>query len=216
MQLLLSPCHISTFILYINSYKINQIIAPFKIPIFQKNIYLYLHMALNEQINRIKEMMGLNNRYEYKIVSYEEFEDKLLDITTLNLEDDQVRIPQFDQNKDYHLLNINDVDLYIRNRKQLPESGSYELFISNIDGDDIGFIRGTKLNNILSFNLIYITPEHRGEGIGTEIYEYFLNHGYIIKSDSEITDSTYSIYTKLAKSIYKPIIFNDGRVGLTK
>ncbi len=40
--------------------------------------------------------------------------------------------------------------------------------------------------------------------------------GYIIKSDSEITDGTYSIYDKLLSKGYKPIIYGDKRVGLVK
>jgi len=175
-------------------------------------------MALTEQINRIKEMMGLDpkKRFEYKPITYEEFDDALSDISTLNLEDDQLGIPEFNQNTDNYLLRIDDIDLYIKNRQQLPESGPYELLIDNNDGDTIGFIRGTKFNNILSFNLVYIAPEERGNGIGTSIYQYFLNHGYIMKTDKEISDSTHSIYTNLAKSEYTPIMFADHRVGLIK
>lgn len=161
--------------------------------------------------------MGLiNESDEYNVVSYEEFNDTILDLATLDLEDEQVRTPNFNPNTDKFLTQVGKVVLYTRNRDGLPSSGSYEMFIENFNDDIIGFIRGTKKDNLISFNLIYIEPDSRGMGIGTDIYEYFLNNGYIVKSDSEITDSTYSLYTNLAKSGYKPLIFNDGRVGLMK
>lgn len=38
----------------------------------------------------------------------------------------------------------------------------------------------------------------------------------IMKSDTEITDATYSVYDKLFIYGYEPIIFDDGCVGLKK
>ena len=152
----------------------------------------------------------------YSITNKEDFEDKLLDLATLDLEDDQVRYPNLSNKEQNHLFGGNTYDLYIINRESLPSSGPFEISIENNDGDVIGFIRGTKSDDIISFNLIHIKEEYRGSGIGTEIYEKFLNDGYIIKSDKEITDSTYSIYTKLVLYGYTPIVFDDGRVGIKK
>ena len=148
----------------------------------------------------------------------EEFEDALLNLSTLNdLEDDQVGYPKNYKNETY-LFGGNNYDLYILNRNGLPESGPFEIFI--YDGDDndilIGFIRGTKKDKTISFNLIHIKEDYRGKGIGTDIYEKFLDMGLIIKSDKEITDSTYIVYMKLLSYGYKPIIYDDKRVGLIK
>ena len=173
-------------------------------------------MKLNEQINRIKEMMGINDRFSYRIATYDEFENIASNLNTLDFEDDQVRIPAYNEETDNLIFQFSGLYIYVRNREALPESGPYELFILDGDDDPMGFIRGTKKDNILSFNLVYITPEERGKGLGTEIYEYFLNHGFIIKSDKEISYGTYSIYTNLAKSTFNPIIFSDGRIGLIK
>lgn len=146
----------------------------------------------------------------------EEFKRALDELTTLDLEDDQVRIPQFNEDTDTYIIQVGKVYLHIRNRDELPQSGAFELFILNVKDEVIGFIRGTKKDNIISFNLFYIFPEERGMRIGSDIYKYFLNNGYTIKSDDEITDSTQSLYLNLLKEKFKPIIYDDGRVGLKK
>lgn len=146
----------------------------------------------------------------------EDFKNALSDLATLDLEDDQVRIPKFDDETDFYIFQVGKTYIHVRNKEELPSSGPFELFLLDVNGDVIGFIRGTKKNNEISFNLVYLEPERRGWGIGYEIYEYFLNNGYIIKSDSEITDGTYSLYLKLLKAGFKPIVFDDGRVGLKK
>lgn len=153
---------------------------------------------------------------QYKVVNREDFKDSLLDLATLDLEDDQVHYPNMDNRKQTHLFSGSNYDLYLLDRDELPISGSYEINITNNDGDTIGFIRGTKSDNILSFNLIHIKEDYRGSGIGTDIYENFLNDGYIIRSDSEITSDTYSMYDRLAAYGYTPILFDDDRVGLMK
>ena len=165
--------------------------------------------------DKIREQL-LNEQFEYKPVSKEEFDDVLLNLATLDLEDSQVRYPRMDGKKNGHLFGGNEYDLYVLNRPKLPSSGPFEIGIENNDGEVIGFIRGTKLKNIVSFNMIHIQEENRGNGIGTDIYEKFLNSGFIMKSDSEITDDTYSMYDKLVSYGYKPLLFNDGRVGLVK
>lgn len=147
---------------------------------------------------------------------FDEFEEALSDLATLDLEDDQVRIPPFDEETDDYVFSVGNVYVHIRKREELPSSGAFELFIVNNDDEVIGFIRGTKGGKMVSFNLIYIEPEERGWGIGTDIYKYFLDNGYVIKSDDEITDSTQSLYLNLVKAGYIPLFFDDGRVGLKK
>lgn len=164
----------------------------------KKFIQEYLRKFLNENTN------------------IEDFKQSLLDITTLNLEDDQVQIPPFNQETDPFIFQIGKIYIHIRQKDDLPNSGPFELFILNVNDEVIGFIRGTKNPTTISFNLIYITPENRGWGIGPNIYEYFLNSGYIIKSDTEITEATYNLYLKLLNKGYTPLLFDDGTVGLKK
>lgn len=147
-------------------------------------------------------------------VTIEEFTDALLNLYTLNLEDDQVVLPKFDKNLDHYIFQIDNVFIHARRREALPTAGPFELFILDSDDDIIGFIRGTKNNKNISFNLVFINPDSRGFGIGTSIYEHFLDDGYTIKSDDEITEGTYNLYLKLAESGYTPLVFPDGRVGL--
>ena len=158
----------------------------------------------------------LNEQQEYNLIKAEKFKDILLDLATLDLEDSQVRYPKIEGRNQSYLLGGNNYDLYLLDRDSLPSVGPFEIFIMNDDEDVIGFILGTKNNQMISFNLIHIIEEYRGSGIGTDIYEKFLNGGYVIKSDKEITDSTYSMYDRLLIYGYKPIIFDDGRVGLIK
>lgn len=158
----------------------------------------------------------MNEKQIIKDEDVDNFKDTLLDLTTLDLEDDQVRIPLFNLKTDPYIFQIGKLYLHIRNRDEFPISGPFELFVLDIEDDVIGFIRGTKKDKILSFNLVYLIPEKRGWGIGYDIYEHFLNDGYTIKSDDEITDGTYSLYLKLLNNGFSPIIFNDGRVGLKK
>lgn len=101
-----------------------------------------------------------------------------MDLCTLNLEDDQVRYPNYIGKDENYIDGGNNYNLYILNREELPEFGSFEIVIRNDDDDVIGFIRGTKTDKIISFNLIHIKEEHRGNGIGTDIYEKFLEEGY--------------------------------------
>ena len=146
----------------------------------------------------------------------EEFKQALDDLETLDLEDEQVRTPSFDEDTDSYIIQVGKVYLHIRKRDELPKSGAFELFILNTKDEVIGFIRGTKRDKLISFNLFYIFPNERGMGIGYDIYEYFLNDGYTIKSDDEITYGTKSLYLRLLNNGFKPIIFDDGRVGLKK
>jgi hypothetical protein len=166
--------------------------------------------------NVIKSNLRKILNEEFEISSVEDFEEALLNLATLDLEDNQVGYPKINNRKQNYLFGGRNYDLYILDKEALPNSGPFEISIQDND-DVIGFIRGSKKNNIISFNLIHIKEDYRGLGIGTNIYETFLNDGFIIKSDDEITDSTYSIYNSLVKyGGIKPIVFDDGRVGLKK
>jgi hypothetical protein len=102
--------------------------------------------------------------------------------------------------------------------KIIDKNGKPKIVYSGTDFNDnvIGFIRGTKRDKLISFNLVFLMPEERGRGIAYDIYRYFLNNGYTIKSDDEITDGTYSLYLKLLGDGFKPVVFDDDRVGLKK
>lgn len=162
-----------------------------------------------EQYRLIKESYN-----EYEVIDKDTFEDALLDLATLDLEDDQVRYPKVDDAA--YLFSGKIYDVFVNNRDELPNSGPFELIIEDNDEQYIGFARATKGNDVVSFNMIHIKDEYRGKGIGTDIYEWFLDNGYIIRSDDEITDMTYSMYTRLESYGYTPILFSDGRVGLKK
>lgn len=158
----------------------------------------------------------LNEKSEYIESNKEEFLDKLLDLSTLDLEDDQVRYSKSNNRSRSYLFGGSNYDLYILDHNDLPEYGAFEILITDDDENIIGFIRGTKSDKIISFNLIHIKEDYRGNGIGTDIYENLLDDGYIIKSDSEITSDTYSMYDRLLTYGYLPLIFDDGAVGLKK
>lgn len=148
--------------------------------------------------------------------SDEDFFNALNALNTLDLEDDQVRYPKFNEDEFGTLFSNKDCDVYLIKREEIPSSGSFECVIFNNDEEVIGFFRANTKNKIVSINLIHIQEYFRGLGIGTKIYEFFLENGYTIKSDTEITDSTVAMYERLYKSGYKPIVFDDGRVGLKK
>lgn len=164
----------------------------------------------------ISEMINKCLNEQYKVADKEVFNDHLLDLTTLDLEDEQVRYPSTNNRKLSHLFSDHNYDLYVLDRSELPSSGAFEIIITNNSDEIIGFIRGIKGSNIVSFNMIHINPNYRGSGIGSSIYTHFLNRNMIIKSDKEITDATYSVYDKLVRNGYKPLVFLDGSVGLMK
>jgi ribosomal protein S18 acetylase RimI-like enzyme len=159
----------------------------------------------------------LFERHTYDVVDIDDFKSALLDLATLDMEESQVGYPNLNGKKFKYLFGVNNFSLYLINRDELPLSGPFEITIDNPLDETIGFIRGTKSDNIISFNFIHILEEYRGMGIGTSIYEEFLNLGYIIKSDSEISDYTYAIYDKLVRFYgYEPLIFGDDTVGMRK
>jgi len=145
-----------------------------------------------------------------------DFEEALDNLTTLDLEDDQVRIPEFNEDTDTYIFQLHNTYIYIRRRNDMPSNGPFELFLLDINDDVIGFLRGTKNPTTISFNLVYLNEDKRGWGIMTELYQHFLDKGYIIKSDAEITQGTQGLYLKLVNMGYKPLVFDDQRVGLKK
>lgn len=167
--------------------------------------------------NQILKLITESLEPQYRIVTKEEFEDRLLELSTLNdLEDDQVGYPKTNNRIVGHLDGGAEYDMYVLDREDLPNSGAFEIIIENNESEIIGFIRGTKKGNIISFNMIHIKEDSRGQGIGTSIYEKLLDREFIMKSDTEITDDTYSMYYRLLNYNYVPLIFNDGTVGLKK
>jgi hypothetical protein len=167
---------------------------------------------------KFSEFIIEQNKYKAYDATEEEFKDILTDLVTLDLEDDQVFTPKFNEETDSYIdkigSSLHPTYLYVRNRDELPIRGPFEIFLLDVKDNEIGFIRGIKGEGFISFNLIYINNDNRSQGIGTEIYKYFLNQGISIKSDDEITDSTYGLYLKLLSKGYKPLIYGDGSVGL--
>lgn len=172
-------------------------------------------IGLKEYYESLKSRLTESVSQNYSESSTEEFQEALSALNSLDLEDDEVRIPKYDEDTDSYIDTIGRCYLYVRNRDELPSAGPFEIFVLNADDEIMGFFRGTKNQSLISFNLVYFKDEFRGLGYGTDIYKYFLDNNYIIKSDSEITDSTESLYLKLSKE-YKTLLFSDGSVGLKK
>jgi GNAT superfamily N-acetyltransferase len=173
---------------------------------------------MKKQISEILRIRLIEHQLKdiAELIDEETFIELLEGLNTLNLEDDQVGVPNYNEETDDFLGYIKYGYLHVRNRDELPDAGPFELFVLDNNDEVMGFIRGTKNTTYISFNLIYIHDEHRGLGTGLSIYEYFLNEGLAIKSDSEITDSTYGLYMKLLSMGYKPLMYTDGTVGLVK
>lgn len=192
----------------INSFSINESVKTYHASIHTFDDFITTKTDIFNRVENINESVDTKTNRKFK--------NALLNLATLDLEDDQVRYPRTDGKKLTHLLGGNEYDLYILDRTELPLSGAFEIIICDNDDNIIGFIRGTKNRKTISFNLIHIKEEYRRNGIGTAIYEKFLDNGYIIMSDDEITDATYSMYDRLLLYGYKPIVYRDGRVGLKK
>lgn len=144
----------------------------------------------------------------------ESVSNKLEELQTLELEDDQVRYPKYIEEDVTDIADLGDgYYLQINNKESLPEAGSFEIFITDYNNDVLGFIRGNKNETTITFNLIHLKEDSRGQGIGKNIYKYFLN-SYNIKSDSEITADTEMLYNSLLKDGYRGIITTDNRVEI--
>lgn len=152
-----------------------------------------------------------------KTATKEEFDDATLNLATLDLEDSQVVYPKVEGKVQTTIGGGKNYNLLLLDRKEMPESGPFEISIQDDNGEPIGFIRGTKADKTISINLIHLQEENRGKGIGTDIYEQLLDEGYTIKSDKEITDATYSLYTRLGNNEnYERLVYNDGRIGIRR
>lgn len=144
------------------------------------------------------------NTHDSESISLQEFENQLEKQNTLNLEDDQVIIPNFDKNKVHFMdtLIVGEAHLMLNNREEIQPYGPHEFFI--VDNDDyvIGFVRLTKNPSEVSIKLIYIKDDYRGRGIAKEFYKFWLDKGVSVKSDKEITSGTEEVYKSLVKKGY--------------
>lgn len=156
-------------------------------------------MNFKEFYNLINE-----NIHDSESISLQEFEDQLEKQNTLNLEDDQVIIPNFIKNKVHFVdtLIVGEAHLMLKDREQIQPYGPHEFFIVDNDDNVIGFVRLTKNPIQVSVNLIYINDDYRGRGIAKEFYKYWLDKGITVKSDKEITDATQAVYLSLVKQGY--------------
>jgi GNAT superfamily N-acetyltransferase len=135
---------------------------------------------------------------------YAAFEAQLESQQTLDLEDDQVSIPQFNAKKDSLIVSplIDGVHLMVRNRDAVADFGPHEFFFNDNNDNVLGFARLTKSPKEVSINLIYVDPDRQGQGIGSAFYKYWLNQGIAVKSDKEITDATAELYKSLVRQGY--------------
>lgn len=156
-------------------------------------------MNFKEFYNLINE-----NIHDSESISLQEFEDQLEKQNTLNLEDDQVIIPNFVKNKVHFVdtLIVGEAHLMLKDREQIQPYGPHEFFIVDNDDNVIGFVRLIKNPIQVSVNLIYINDDYRGRGIAKEFYKYWLDKGITVKSDKEITDATQAVYLSLVKQGY--------------
>ena len=83
----------------------------------------------------------LYEKKSYEIVDRDTFQTALLNLSTLELEDEQVRYPRIGNRNIKHLFGGNKYDIYILDRDKLPESGPFELTIEDNDETTIGSIR---------------------------------------------------------------------------
>lgn len=153
------------------------------------------------------------NTYIFESRFREEFKSALEELSTLDLEDSQVRIPKFNEDKDSYMFSFWKYHVYLRHKEEI-KIGPFEFFILDNDDEVVGFFRGAKSKDYISFNLVYILEDYRGYGIASDVYKYFLNKGITIKSDTEITHGTQSLYLNLFDEGYKGVIYDSGRVGL--
>jgi len=153
----------------------------------------------------------------FQPVTPEQFNNKLEELQTLDLEDDQFVMPKFNAAKDKLVDTIADeAHLMVRGKDTISPFGAHELFIVDDNDAPIGFVRLTKSPEQISINMIQIDENYRGRGIGSEFYRYWLDKGVSIKSDKEITEGTAAIYQKLAREGYRMDIQDNRAVLLPK
>ena len=145
----------------------------------------------------------------------QDVENALEALQTLELEDDQVRIPEFNPDTDEIIDKLEPgVFIYGKNSAEIREVGPQELFLLDSDDEIMGFVRLTKNKKQASINLIYLKENFRGYGYGSNFYKYFLDKGVNLKSDSEITGGTMGLYKSLIRQGYPYKIDSKGRVIL--
>ena len=145
----------------------------------------------------------------------QDVENALEALQTLELEDDQVRIPEFNPDTDEIIDKLErGVFIYGKNSAEIREVGPQELFLLDSDDEIMGFVRLTKNKKQASINLIYLKENFRGYGYGSNFYKYFLDKGVNLKSDSEITGGTMGLYKSLIRQGYPYKIDSKGRVIL--
>lgn len=89
-------------------------------------------------------------------------------------------------------------------------NGADALIISNNAGEPLGYVKFTKLHTIKNAIIIimtYLYENSRGYGIMSKGYEYLINYYGTIVSDSDLTDDSYNLYSKLAKK-YNSYIYD--------
>lgn len=89
-------------------------------------------------------------------------------------------------------------------------NGADALIISNNAGEPLGYVKFTKLHTIKNAIIIimtYLYEDRRGEGIMSRGYEYLINYYGTIVSDSDLTDDSYNLYSKLSKK-YNSYIYD--------
>jgi len=147
-------------------------------------------------------------------------ETALDDLATLDLDDDQINIPEYNPEKDNFADTINPgihgIHLHVKGKDEIEDFGAHEIHLLDNDDESIGFVRLTKSDKEISINLIAINEDRRGEGIASDFYQHFLNEGYDIKSDKEITDGTAGLYKSLIKKGVDAEVDDDGRVILKR
>jgi site-specific DNA-cytosine methylase len=154
------------------------------------------------------EMIGDKSKQQ---ISIDDFKKQLEKQQTLDLEEDQVSIPKFNDKTDNFVdtLISGKAHLMVRNKEDVSEYGPHEFFILDNNDNPIGFSRLTKTPKEVSINLIKINEDYRGQGIGSKFYKYWLDKGLSVKSDKEITNDTQALYSSLARQGYGYDIEND-------
>ena len=102
--------------------------------------------------------------------------------------------------------------MHVSVRGSVRSAGPHEFFFHNDNDEPIGFARMTKGLKEASINMIALTDENRGQGLGKAFYQYLLDDlGVAVKSDKEITPNTADLYRSLARE-YPSSVDSSGRI----
>ena len=168
--------------------------------------------TLENIISDIVPEIDESNAVELSIAEQDELLDSLL---VNDLEESSLEIPEFNEDNDGFLFqNGLDAYVHVRGRESLPDAGPFELIVLDIDDKPIGYFRGTKNGDKMSFNMVVIEEDSRGQGIGKGVYKKFLENGRQIQSDTQLTESSIGLYKSLRNDGAK-ISELDGRALLT-